>query len=57
MRIHLLGQARSGTTYLYNVIRQHFVTNQHVDFGNEPFNSDLRKTSTFQKKLEIIENS
>lgn len=54
MRIHLLGQARSGTTYLYNVIRQHYVTKQHVDFGNEPFNSDFRDSSTFGEQLDLI---
>ena len=54
MRIHLLGQARSGTTYLYNVIRQHYVTKQQVDFGNEPFNSDFRDSSTFSEHLNLI---
>lgn len=54
MRIHILGQPRSGTTYIFNVIRQYYVNQQEIEFGNEPFNDHLRDSANFQNHLDSI---
>tara|TARA_B100000282_G_scaffold105386_1_gene74651 strand:+ start:7777 stop:8505 length:729 start_codon:yes stop_codon:yes gene_type:complete len=54
MRIHLLGQPRSGTTYLFNVIRQYYASKQHIEFGNEPFNSNFRDSRFFDEHINEI---
>ena len=54
MRIHLLGQPRSGTTYLFNVIRQYYASKQHIEFGNEPFNSNFRDSRFFDQHIQDI---
>ena len=57
MRIHLIGQPRSGTTYLFNVVRQYHANQQNIDFGNEPFNPHLRDTTGFNNHLKEITNT
>ena len=54
MRIHIIGQPRSGTTYIFNVVRQYHANQQDIDFGNEPFNSHLRNSSKFRSHLTNI---
>lgn len=57
MRIHLLGQPRSGTTYLFNVLRQYYATKQDIEFGNEPYNSNFRDNRFFHKHLQEFLNT
>jgi len=57
MKIQLLSLPRSGSTYLYGVLRNAVAPAQPVDMFNEPFNFNARYRQTMPdvRKIEIIQ--